>query len=97
MRNTIAKRRRAYSLVELIVVTAVVGMVGMTTMTIVVEGNEAWVRASSRKEVMTGANLFVERMVREVRAATENADPAGTPNITVADTDEIAFDSCLAG
>ena len=85
--------RRGYSVVELIVVTVVVGIVGMTTMMMVTESHEAWARASSRKEVMAGASLFVDRIIREAREATENADPAGTPNITVADTDEIAFDS----
>lgn len=85
--------RRGYTLVELVVVTAVVGMIGMTTMVIVTESHEAWARASSRKEVMSGASLFVERVIREVRQATENADPPGTPNITLADTDAIAFDS----
>ena len=87
------RHRPGFTLIELVVVTVVVGMVGMTTMEIVTQCHEAWARARSRKEVLSGASLFVERVIREVRQATENADPPGTPNITVAGTDQIAFDS----
>jgi prepilin-type N-terminal cleavage/methylation domain-containing protein len=74
--RTALSNRNGFTLVEIIMVIVLLGIMGVITFQVVFSGVETFVRARDRKELYDQGRLALERMIREVRAASQIAYPA---------------------
>lgn len=72
-RLSAAQINRGYSLVELVIVIALIGIIGVGLFSIFTTSIRQYVEASQRAELTASARLAVERLSRELRNALPNS------------------------
>ena len=80
-----------FSLVELLVVLAVIGFVMAGTLGLLVVGMKSYALGAARVEAQQAARVALERMVKELRAAGYDPTGAGLAAIAESEPTRVAF------
>jgi prepilin-type N-terminal cleavage/methylation domain-containing protein len=78
------KRQKGFSLVEMMVVVAILGLIVLGLVTFFTGGAKSWVAGQSQLEAQRNARQAMDIMVREIREASE---------VTTNNDTEIIFDT----
>jgi len=78
------KQQRGFSLIELMVVVVILGLIVLGLVTFFTGGAKSWVAGQSQLEAQRNARQAMDRMVREIREASE---------VTTNDDTKIVFDT----
>ena len=89
--------RAGYSLVEVLVATAVMGLVMSATLGLLQSGLTAWGWGAGRIEAQQATRAALERMARELREAGYDPTSAGIEAIIVAEPARVVFQRDLNG
>ncbi len=80
-----------FTLIELIMVIVLIGIMAASTAMVVLQGTQSYADLISRKESLHNARLAMERMSREIRAASAVGLASGKLNVTTVDRGAIDF------
>jgi len=89
--------RAGYSLVEVLVATAVTGLVMSATLSLLQSGLAAWGWGAGRIEAQQATRAALERMARELREAGYDPTSAGIDAVLVAEPARVVFQGDLNG
>ena len=89
--------RAGYSLVEVLVATAIMGLVMSATLGLLQSGLTAWGWGAGRIEAQQAARAALERLARELREAGYDPTTAGIEAILVAEPARVVFQRDLNG
>jgi len=82
IKNFYSKNQRGFSLIEMMVVVAILGLIVLGLVTFFTGGTKSWVAGQSQLEAQRNARQAMDRMVREIRHG-EAVTTGTTTSITV--------------
>lgn len=88
------KNNRGYSLIEMVLVIAIIGLLAPVIVTPLTDNAKGWIDVLNRNDINDDARSVMDRMVRELRNTRRRADNA--PSITVAESARIAVENMNA-
>lgn len=65
------REKRAFSLVELIIVISIIGIISVLLAPVILVGMDSWSYVKNRSELINNSRLAMNRMVREIREAEQ--------------------------
>ena len=84
MISKIKNKQKGFSLIEMMVVVVILGLIVLGLVTFFTGGAKSWVAGQSQLEAQRNARQAMDRMVREIREASE---------VTTNDNTKIIFDT----
>jgi type IV pilus assembly protein PilW len=91
------RAQAGYSLVEMLVATAIMGLLMSATLSVLQSGLAAWGWGAGRVEAQQSIRAALDRMAREVREAGYDPTGAGIEAVLVAEPTRIVFQRDLNG
>jgi len=82
IKNFYSKNQRGFSLIEMMVVVAILGLIVLGLVTFFTGGTKSWVAGQSQLEAQRNARQAMDRMVREIREGNSIASGSNT-SITI--------------
>jgi type IV pilus assembly protein PilW len=91
------RRQAGFSLIELLVATAIMGLLMAATLSLLQSGLAAWGWGAGRVEAQQATRAALERMARELREAGYDPTGAGIEAVLVAEPARVVFQRDLNG
>lgn len=77
------KKQKGFSLIEMMVVVAIIGLIVLGLVTFFTGGARSWVAGQSQLEAQRNARQAMDRMVKEIREGDSIASGSNATSITV--------------
>jgi prepilin-type N-terminal cleavage/methylation domain-containing protein len=77
------KNQKGFSLIEMMVVVAILGVIVLALVTFFTGGTKSWVAGQYQLTAQRNARQAMDRMVREIREGNNFAIGAGNDSVTI--------------